>query len=162
MRRRTALPLLLIPCLLGTVQLRAEPPRELRPFIEKHCADCHDSESAKGGLDFGKLSADLNQPEALASVLKAGDNYRLRDVLILATALAVGSYLAFIVLLVREKVACWAFGISGSLLSVYLFADARLYSEAILYFFYAVMGLWGWARWRHVPEVRPCSVAPCA
>jgi hypothetical protein len=66
MRRRTALPLLLIPCLLGTVQLRAEPPRELRPFIEKHCVDCHDSESAKGGLDFGKLPSDLNRPETLA------------------------------------------------------------------------------------------------
>ena len=73
MRRRTALPLLLVPCLLGTVQLRAEPPRELRPFIEKHCTDCHDSESAKGGLDFGKLSADLNQPEALAKWVRVFD-----------------------------------------------------------------------------------------
>jgi hypothetical protein len=59
--------------LLGTVQLSAEPPRELRPFIEKHCADCHDSESAKGGLDFGKLSADLNQPEALAKWVRVFD-----------------------------------------------------------------------------------------
>ena len=73
MRRRTALPLLLVPCLLGTVQLQAEPPRELRPFIEKHCVDCHDSESAKGGLDFGKLSADLNQPEALAKWVRVFD-----------------------------------------------------------------------------------------
>ena len=47
MRRRTALPLLLIPCLLGTAQLRAEPPKELRSFIEKHCVDCHDSDDAK-------------------------------------------------------------------------------------------------------------------
>ena len=66
MRRRTALPLLLIPWLLGTAKLYAEPPRELRPFIEKHCVDCHDSESAKGGLDFGKLPSDLNRPETLA------------------------------------------------------------------------------------------------
>jgi len=66
MRCRTALPLLLIPCLLGTALLFAEPPRELRPFIEKHCVDCHDSESAKGGLDFGKLPSDLNRPETLA------------------------------------------------------------------------------------------------
>jgi nicotinamide mononucleotide transporter len=63
--------------------------------------------------------------------------------------LATGANLAYIVLLVREKIACWAFGIAGSLLSVYLFADARLYSEAILYFFYAVMGMWGWAHWRN-------------
>ena len=66
MRRRTALPLLLIPCLLGTALLYAEPPKELRPFIEKHCADCHDADDAKGGLDFGKLPSDLNRPETLA------------------------------------------------------------------------------------------------
>ena len=73
MRRRTALPLLLIPCLLGTVQLRAEPPRELRPFIEKHCVDCHDSDNAKGGLDFGKLPSDLNQADALAKWVRVFD-----------------------------------------------------------------------------------------
>ena len=71
----------------------------------------------------------------------------------LSTALAVeilatGANLAYIILLIREKIACWAFGIAGCLLSVYLFVDARLYSEALLYFFYAVMGVWGWARWR--------------
>jgi hypothetical protein len=73
MRRRTALPLLIIPCLLGTAQLRAEPPRELRPFIEKHCVDCHDAESAKGGLDFGKLTSDLNKPETLAKWVRVFD-----------------------------------------------------------------------------------------
>lgn len=46
--------------------LYAETPEQLRPFIEKHCVDCHDSESAKGGLDFGKLPSDLNRPETLA------------------------------------------------------------------------------------------------
>jgi hypothetical protein len=66
MRRRTALPLLLIPCLLGTALLFAEPPKELLPFIEKHCVDCHDADAAKGGLDFGKLPSDLNRPETLA------------------------------------------------------------------------------------------------
>jgi len=73
MRSRTALPLLLIPWLLGTAQLRAEPPRELRPFIEKHCVDCHDSDDAKGGLDFGKLPSDLDQPEALAKWVRVFD-----------------------------------------------------------------------------------------
>jgi hypothetical protein len=73
MRRRTALPLLLIPCLLGSGLLCAETPKELRPFIEKHCVDCHDSDEAKGGLDFGKLSADLNQPETLAKWVRIFD-----------------------------------------------------------------------------------------
>jgi nicotinamide mononucleotide transporter len=64
--------------------------------------------------------------------------------------LATGANLVYIILLVREHIACWAFGIVGCMLSIYLFADARLYSEAILYFFYTVMGVWGWAHWhRH-------------
>ena len=55
--------------------------------------------------------------------------------------------LVYVILLIREKIACWSFGIVGSLLSIYLFIEARLYSEAVLYFFYAVMGVWGWVRW---------------
>ncbi len=61
--------------------------------------------------------------------------------------LATGANLIYIIFLIREKIACWAFGIAGSLLSIYLFIDVRLYSEAFLYFFYAVMGAWGWLRW---------------
>jgi nicotinamide mononucleotide transporter len=61
--------------------------------------------------------------------------------------LATGASLLYIILLIREKIACWPFGIAGSLLSIYLFIDARLYSEAFLYFFYAVMGVWGWIHW---------------
>lgn len=61
--------------------------------------------------------------------------------------LATLANLAFLVFLIREQVICWSFGIVGSLLSVYLFLGAKLYSEAVLYFFYAVMGVWGWLRW---------------
>lgn len=61
--------------------------------------------------------------------------------------LATGASLLYIILLIREKITCWPFGIAGSLLSIYLFIDARLYSEAFLYFFYAVMGVWGWLQW---------------
>jgi len=61
--------------------------------------------------------------------------------------LATGASLLYIILLIREKIACWPFGIVGSLLSIYLFVDVRLYSEAFLYFFYALMGVWGWLQW---------------
>ena len=61
--------------------------------------------------------------------------------------MATGASLLYIVLLIRERVSCWPFGIAGSLLSIYLFIDTRLYSEAILYAFYVGMGIWGWARW---------------
>ena len=66
--------------------------------------------------------------------------------------LATAANLVFIVLLIREKILCWPFGIAGSLLSIYLFVDARLYSEAVLYLFYAVMGGWGWLRWHRQIE----------
>jgi nicotinamide mononucleotide transporter len=66
--------------------------------------------------------------------------------------LATVASLAYIILLIREKIACWSFGIVGSLLSIYLFIDARLYSEAVLYLFYAGMGVWGWMRWHRMLE----------
>ncbi len=66
--------------------------------------------------------------------------------------LATGANLAFIVLLIRERILCWVFGIGGSLLSVYLFVDARLYFESLLYLFYAAMGAWGWLRWHRREE----------
>ncbi|MCB1843448.1 MAG: nicotinamide mononucleotide transporter [Halioglobus sp.] len=65
----------------------------------------------------------------------------------LVEIVATAANLAYIVLLIRERILCWSFGIAGSLLSVWLFLDARLYSEALLYLFYAVMGVWGWLRW---------------
>jgi len=66
--------------------------------------------------------------------------------------LATTANLIFIILLIREKILCWPFGIVGSLLSIYLFIDARLYSEAFLYLFYALMGVWGWLRWHRQLE----------
>ncbi len=55
--------------------------------------------------------------------------------------------LVYILFMIRERIICWPFGIAGSLLSIYLFVDSRLYSEAILYLFYVLMGFWGWQRW---------------
>ena len=55
--------------------------------------------------------------------------------------------LAFLVLLMRENIWCWSFGIVSSLLGIYLFVQTKLYSEAILYLFYAVMGVYGWWVW---------------
>lgn len=67
--------------------------------------------------------------------------------ILLVQILGAVASLLYLFLLMRERVLCWPFGIVGSLLSVYLFLHAKLYSEAVLYFFYAVMGVWGWLRW---------------
>ncbi len=81
---------------------------------------------------------------------------------LLVEILATAANLLFVVLLIRENILCWAFGIAGSLLSVYLFIDARLYSEAFLYVFYAAMGCWGWMRWhRHTEtDANPVTTWP--
>jgi hypothetical protein len=73
MRRSFALPRSLLPALLGVTILCAEPPKELKPFLQKHCNDCHDAESNKGGLDLTKLGADLSQPEAMAKWVRIFD-----------------------------------------------------------------------------------------
>lgn len=68
-----------------------------------------------GGLPSIKLPSMGLMVAIYALVLiasKAGDNFRLRDVLILATVLAAGSYLAFIVLL-KLQMPVWPTFIAG-------------------------------------------------
>ena len=55
--------------------------------------------------------------------------------------------LAFLFLVIAEKRIGWIFGIIGSAISVYLFIYTKLYSEAILYTYYVVMGFYGWYIW---------------
>src|SRR5438105_3538213 len=49
---------------LGTV-LSAAPaaPRQVQSFIEKHCVDCHDLDTKKGGLDLTTLQFDVSNPQ---------------------------------------------------------------------------------------------------
>lgn len=60
-----------------------------------------------------------------------------------ATSLSV----LYLWLLIRRNILCWPFGIISSLLSIALFVQVKLYSEAILYFFYVVFGIYGWYNW---------------
>ena len=55
--------------------------------------------------------------------------------------------LTFLVLLIMQNVLCWWFGIVGSLLSIFLFYHNKLYSEAILYTYYVLMGFYGYYSW---------------
>ena len=61
--------------------------------------------------------------------------------------LSVGFNLVFIILLIKENIWCWPFGIVGSLLSVYLFILVQLNAESLLYVFYVIMGAYGWGNW---------------
>ncbi len=55
--------------------------------------------------------------------------------------------LLFLLLLIKERASCWFFGIVASLLSIVLFVEVKLYSEAILYSYYVGMGIYGWVNW---------------
>jgi nicotinamide mononucleotide transporter len=67
--------------------------------------------------------------------------------------IAVGFNLIFVVLIIREIKAGWLFGIAGSALSILLFISVQLYSEAILYAFYVLMGIYGWQQWNKAGDV---------
>jgi nicotinamide mononucleotide transporter len=60
---------------------------------------------------------------------------------------ATAAGLLYVIFMIRENIICWPFGIVGSLLSVYLFIDSKLYSEAFLYSYYVIAGAWGWLYW---------------
>jgi len=60
---------------------------------------------------------------------------------------AVLTSLAFLILLIRQNIWCWLFGIISSLASIYLFYSTKLYSESILYFYYVIIGIYGWNVW---------------
>lgn len=57
--------------------------------------------------------------------------------------------LAFVVLVMRQKIIAWPIGILGSFLSVFYFlhSSINMPNEAFLYSFYVVMGVYGWVIW---------------
>ncbi len=61
---------------------------------------------------------------------------------------SVVSSLIFLYLLIKQNIWCWPFGIFSSVLSVYLFIEYKLYSEAVLYACYVVFGVYGWLVWQ--------------
>ena len=61
-------------CLLAGVSLlHAAPPAELASFLENHCAQCHDADEKKGGLNLDALSFDLKDPKAFAKWVTVHD-----------------------------------------------------------------------------------------
>jgi nicotinamide mononucleotide transporter len=56
--------------------------------------------------------------------------------------------LAYLVLAVQQNVLCWPAALIGTLLSLLLFVEARLYPESALQVFYAAMAIYGWRQWQ--------------
>lgn len=62
--------------------------------------------------------------------------------------IAVVLSLCYLFFLIREQLICWFFGIAASLFSIVLFYRTGLYSEAILYVYYVIIGVYGYSLWR--------------
>lgn len=69
------------------------------------------------------------------------------DKLLILEIISFSSNIIFLLLFIKEIKWCWAFGILGSLTGALLFYYNFLFSETLLYLFYAVMGLGGWYLW---------------
>jgi len=61
---------------------------------------------------------------------------------------AVGLALAYLVLAVRQHIACWLFAASSSAIFLWLFARADLLMQSALQVFYIAMAAYGWYSWR--------------
>jgi nicotinamide mononucleotide transporter len=63
---------------------------------------------------------------------------------IFAAALAV----AYLLLAIRQSLACWPAAFLSSCLYVVVMYESRLYMESVLNAFYAAMAIYGWLQWR--------------
>lgn len=60
---------------------------------------------------------------------------------------AVAFNVAYIILAAQRSIWCWPMGIIGSLISIVLFVEVRIYAEAVLFVYYVGMGAYGWVHW---------------
>jgi len=63
--------------------------------------------------------------------------------------IAFGLSLAMVAANMRVRPVAWPLAIVASLLYALLFADNRLYGEAVLQLFFVAVSLWGWWMWLH-------------
>jgi len=61
--------------------------------------------------------------------------------------LAVIFNIAYVLLAAKENIWCWPMGIIGSVLSIWLFVESKIYAESVLYTYYVIMGVYGWRSW---------------
>lgn len=63
--------------------------------------------------------------------------------------LAVITTLSCVWLTAKDNILCWPTGIAGSLLYLYIFYYARLYSDVLLQFYFLGSSIYGWYNWGH-------------
>src|SRR5215207_3505180 len=68
--------------------------------------------------------------------------------------------LANISLTIRQNIWSWAFGVVMVSLYIYIFYNAKLYSDTALNVFFLVMQFYGWYQWTRGPVEHARSLAP--
>lgn len=63
----------------------------------------------------------------------------------------------YLILMVRENIWCWIFGILASAITVYLYIHVTLYLEAGLNVYYILAGFYGWHYWANNQKVLPAT-----
>jgi len=63
--------------------------------------------------------------------------------------IAVASGMTHVYLLTRQKIVAWPFGLLSVGLYIFIFAEARLYSDVILHVIYVMLNIYGWWNWAH-------------
>ena len=61
--------------------------------------------------------------------------------------LATGFGVACVILTIRESIWCWPTGLVQVLLFVFVFLEARLYSDVVLHVIYVILQIYGWHAW---------------
>lgn len=59
----------------------------------------------------------------------------------------VAFWVAYLLLLIRENIWCWIFGIMASLITIVMFYHSKIYMEAMLNVYYVAAGCYGWYYW---------------
>jgi nicotinamide mononucleotide transporter len=66
-----------------------------------------------------------------------------------AEALAVLLAIAYLLLVIRQNILCWAMALASVLIYLVIFFNAQLYMESILQIFYVAMAVYGWYQWKY-------------
>jgi len=70
------------------------------------------------------------------------------DIASLVEWIAVGFGLVYLILAMREHIACWAMALISTSLFLWLFWQAKLMMESALQVYYIAMAVYGWWQWR--------------
>lgn len=65
----------------------------------------------------------------------------------------------YLILAVRESIACWYAAFVSTLLFLYIFWQVNLYMESLLQVFYLGMAVYGWIAWRNATQAKPLAIS---